>query len=279
MTSSMAEAQRGKAETLKALHRRGNPVILFNVWDAVSARIVEELGFPAIATTSAGIAFLEGFADGQRISRDRMLAGVERVTRVVHVPVTADLEAGYGDTPEDAAETARGAIDAGAVGLNFEDALDERELYGLAAQCARIGAMRNAAAKIGVPLVINARTDVFLGGIGESDAWRLEESVRRCNAYLRAGADCAFVPGVTDEHTIAKLAASIEGPLNVLAGAASPSVAKLAQAGVARISVGSAPIGYVMAKFRDAARSVKDTGSFAFATERIPHGETNKLFA
>lgn len=270
--------QQERAQALRALHRRGEPLVLVNVWDAITARIIEELGYPAIATTSAGVAYAEGYPDGERIARDVMLAGVASVTRVVQVPVTADMEAGYGTSPEDAAATARGVIAAGAVGLNFEDSHDERELMELEPQLRRIQAMRDVANETGVPLCINARTDLFLADIGDNDQWRLEQSIRRGNAFLQAGADSVFVPGVADETLIGKLCTAIKGPVNVLAGGASPSVSRLAELGVARISVGSASIGYAMAQFRTMAQDLKANGSFAFAKERIPHGEMNALF-
>jgi 2-methylisocitrate lyase-like PEP mutase family enzyme len=271
--------QREKAELLRSLHRRGDPLVLVNVWDAVSARIIEELGFPAIATTSAGIAFLEGFGDGECIPRELMLQGVERVVRAVNVPVTADLEAGYGASVEDAADTARLAIAVGAVGMNFEDAAGHGTLLDLELQAARVAAIRETAESANIPLVINARTDAFLGGVGESDAWRLEESIRRGNRYAQAGADSVFVPGVADEELIHKLVQSIDAPVNVLAGAATPNVKRLAELGVARISVGSASIGYALAQFREAARGLKESGSFEFAAKRISHADLNALFS
>lgn len=270
--------QREKAERFRALHRRGDPVVLINAWDAVSARIIEDLGFPAVATTSAGVAWSEGYPDGECISREEMLARVKRVTRAVDVPVTADLEAAYGTTPEDAAATARGAIEAGAVGLNFED-MDARQgtLLDLDLQLERIRAMRKVAAELDVPLVINARTDYFLADIGDSDEFRLEQSIERGNRFLQAGADSVFVPGVDDERIIAELAKRIEGPLNVLAGSGTPALSRLAELGVARVSAGSSAMAYVLGQFRRAARNVKDTGIFDFAADRIPHAELNAL--
>ncbi len=251
-----------------------------NAWDALSARIIERLGFPAVATTSAGVAWAAGFADGERISRDGMLAGVKRVARAVDVPVSADLERGYGPSAQDAAATARGAIAAGAVGLNFEDwDEDAGSLFDIDLQSARIAAIRQAADETGVPLVINARTDVFLEHVGENDAWRLDEAIRRGNAYLDAGADCAFLPGVSDEVTIAKLSEGTRGPINVLAAASTPNVKRLAELGVARVSVGSAAICYALAYFRRFAAEIKASGSFDLIAERIPHAELNALFA
>jgi 2-methylisocitrate lyase-like PEP mutase family enzyme len=270
--------QREKAERLRDLHRPGDPVILVNAWDAISARIIESLGFPAIATTSAGVANLEGFPDGERISRDRMLAGVERVVRAVDVPVTADMEAAYGQSVEDAMATARGAIDAGAVGVNFEDAYpDGSKLLDIEAQAERVAAMREVGEQRGVPLVINARTDTFFLPAAPSDQWRLEEAVRRGNRFLEAGASSIFVPGVADEETIRQLCANIRGPVNILAVASSPPVARLAELGVARISTGSGTMAYALARFRDAAREILDSGTFAFMGGRIPHAELNRL--
>jgi 2-methylisocitrate lyase-like PEP mutase family enzyme len=270
--------QREKAERLRGLHRPGDPLVLVNVWDAISARIVEDLGFPAIATTSAGVAWSEGYPDGERISRAEMMARVRRIAEAVDVPVTADSEAAYGATVEDATLTARDAIDAGAVGLNFEDMNVEREeLLDLDLQVERIRAMRRAGEELGVPLVINARTDAFLAELGDSDEWRLRESIQRGNRYFEAGADCVFVPGVGDEALISSLVKELAGPINILAGASTPSVARLAQLGVARISVGGAAMGHVLLEFRNTARAVKENGTFAFAKERIPHAELNAL--
>lgn len=270
--------QREKADLLRGLHRPGEPLVLVNVWDAASARIVEDLGFPAVATTSAGISWLEGFADGERIPRDRMLEGVARVTKAVALPVSADVEAGYGQSDEDAIATARGVIAAGAVGLNFED-WDERRntLTDSGAQASRIAAIRKVGEEAGVPLVINARTDVFLKGVGDSDGERVEEAVRRANGYLQAGATCVFLPGVSDESTIARLTASIHGPVNILAGTATSTVSGLAKLGVARISVGAAAMADALTHFRLLAARVKETGVLQI-TERLSHAEINALF-
>jgi 2-methylisocitrate lyase-like PEP mutase family enzyme len=269
-----------KAERLLALHHAADPLIFINAWDVVSARIIESLGFPAIATTSAGIAWTEGFPDGERITREQMLSRLRRITRAVRVPVSADLEGAYGTSEEDAIATARGAIAAGAVGLNFEDATDGTEpLMDIEAQGRRITAMRNAAEESGVHLVINARTDTFLKQVGDSDEWRLSEAVRRGVRYLQAGADCIFVPGVSDVATITALVRNIHGPVNILAGAATPPVTRLQAIGVSRISAGSGAMGHALARFRAAARGVLATGMFDFAADRITNAELNALFA
>ena len=227
------------ASDFLALHHAATPLILPNAWDVISARLVEDAGFPAIATTSAGVAWSLGYADGEDITRDEMLAAVARIAKAVRVPVSADLEAAYGPSPDDAAATARGAIKAGAVGFNFEDSTADsnKPLLDIPLQVARIRAARAAADELGVHLVINARTDVYLAEIGAPHT-RFDETVRRLTAYRDAGGDCLFAPGVADPDIIARLVNALNAPLNVLATPASPPVAELAKLGVARISLG-----------------------------------------
>ncbi|HXP94645.1 MAG TPA: isocitrate lyase/phosphoenolpyruvate mutase family protein [Candidatus Binatia bacterium] len=269
-----------KAAALRELHHRSEPLVFVNAWDAASARIVESLGFPAVATSSGGIAFSAGFPDGERITRETMLERVAAIAGSVSLPVTADLEGGYGSEIDDAIATARGAIEAGAVGLNFEDASHDpgRPLIDVATASERIKAIRRTADAIGVPLVINARTDVYHEEAGTAQS-RFREATERAEAYAAAGADSIFVPFVTDAETIGKLAAAIELPLNILAGAKTPDVATLARLGVKRISTGSSPAAYALAMFRAAALEVRDRGTFGFAAQRIAPAELNALFA
>lgn len=270
--------QRQKAAALLKLHHQPQPLLFVNAWDAASARIVAALDFPAVATTSAGIAYVDGFPDGQVISRDRMLAHVARIAAAVDVPVTADLESGYGPTVSDAVATLRGAIGAGAVGMNFEDSIsDGSPLLPIETQCARIRAMRAAAKELGLPFVINARTDVYR--ITGDAAAQLSETIARARAYLDAGADCIYVPFVAEAALIGRLAAAIPGPLNVLAGATSPDVATLTQLGVRRISLGSGPAAHALAAFRRAAIEVREQGTYRFTADRISHAELNALFS
>jgi 2-methylisocitrate lyase-like PEP mutase family enzyme len=261
------------------LHVPGKPLVLFNVWDAVSARLIEELGYPAIATGSAAVAWTQGFADGEHISRDGMLAAVQRIARAVDVPVTADLEGAYGLTVADAQATARGAIEAGACGLNFEDGGKPGELLDLDLQCERIRAMVQTGTQLGVPLVINARTDVFLRDLGAGDEWRMREAIRRGNAFLQAGADCVFVLGVSGEAEIARLVREIDGPINIFATAKSAPVSRLAELGVARISIGPAGLAHALAQVRRAAQHLREHGTFEFAGDRISGDELDGLFS
>lgn len=267
------------ARQLRDLHKPGTPLVLFNVWDAVSARIVEELGYPALATGSAAVAWTQGFPDGEHLSREQMLAAVSRIARTVRVPLSADLEGAYGLSVQDAALTARGAIEAGASGLNFEDAGEPGKLIDLDLQCERIEAMVETGQRLGVPIVINARTDVFLHRApADTDESRMDEAIRRGNRFLQAGADCVFVLGVSDEASIGRLAREIRGPINVFATPKTPPVARLAQLGVARVSVGPAGLAHALMQVRRAAQRLRDEGTFEFTAERISGDELDALF-
>jgi 2-methylisocitrate lyase-like PEP mutase family enzyme len=260
------------------LHAGAGPLLLVNVWDVASARLIEEAGFPAIATSSAGVAFAHGFPDGQKISRDRMLAAVADIARAVQAPVTADAESGYGKTPEDAAITARGVIQAGAVGMNFEDASGDvgRPLVDLSLQLEQIRAIREAASKLGVPLVLNARTDVYLLGVGEPGR-RYDETVQRLQAFADAGADCVFAPGLRDAPTIGRLVADLRCPVNILCAPGSPSVAELAVLGVRRISLGSGPMRAGLGLLRRLAEELKSHGTYAALEGAPSHAAMNAL--
>ncbi|PYT61535.1 MAG: isocitrate lyase/phosphoenolpyruvate mutase family protein [Acidobacteria bacterium] len=193
--------QAEKAEQFRKLHHGPRMLVLANAWDVVSARILEECGHPAIATSSAAVAFSRGYPDGQRISRDEMLDVVARIARAVRAPVTADLEAGYGTTVKDMAETVKATIGAGAIGMNLEDVTgdDESSHVALPLQVEKIRAIRETAKSLGVPFVLNARTDIYLMPIGP-EATRFERTVERLRAYRDAGADCLFAPGRTGKN-------------------------------------------------------------------------------
>lgn len=270
--------QETRAKAFRAMHHGRETLLLANVWDVASARMIEEAGFGAVATSSAGVAFSLGYPDGQKIPREEMLAAVARIARAVRVPVTADVESGYGSTPKDAERTALAVIDAGAVGMNLEDAPGEsgKPLADLSAQIERIHAVREAAASRGIPLVLNARTDVYLLQVGES-ASRYDETVRRLSAYRNAGADCVFAPGVRDAAIIARLVADLKCPVNILAGPGSPTIPELHALGVARVSLGSGPMRATLGCFRRAAEEFKTTGTYESLAEAPSHAEVNQL--
>ncbi|MFZ0414778.1 MAG: isocitrate lyase/phosphoenolpyruvate mutase family protein [Candidatus Acidiferrales bacterium] len=273
-------AQSEKAQKLLSLHHGPKILLLPNAWDVASARIFEDAGFPAIATSSAAVANSLGYPDGQKISRAEMLEVVSRVAHALSVPVTADMEAGYGTTPEELAETARLVIESGAVGLNLEDSISEGtgKLYDIPLQQEKIRAMVEAGKKLGVPLVINARTDIYLEEIGEP-ASRLEATAKRLNAYRDAGALSLFAPGPKDAPTIEKLVRAIHGPLNILALKGGPSARELEKLGVARVSVGSGPMRAVMGFVSRLASHLRDVGTFdPMFDGQMTYIDANRLF-
>jgi len=233
-----------RAQALRRLHTDPAILVLVNVWDVASARTVAAVpGCRAIATASWSIAAAHGFPDGEAIGRDRMLALVGEIADAVALPVTADLEGGYGASAAEVGQTVARAIDAGAVGCNIEDGVPGGALLRDAQDAAeRIAAARDRADQEGVPVVINARTDVYLRGADDPEA-----AILRGQAYARAGADCIFVPGVTDPEVITALVRGIDAPVSVLARPGSPSVTELQELGVARVSFGPGPMGVALA--------------------------------
>lgn len=273
--------QQDLATRFRQLHRADSILVLANAWDAMSARLVEEAGATAIATTSAGISWALGKPDGQGLTRDAMIAAVRVIVNAVEVPVSVDAESGYGTgTPEDVADTVRAVIGAGAVGVNLEDApgRDGAIVVTAEQQAERIAAGRAAAKATGIDLFINARTDIMLRKVGD-EAGRFDETVRRAKLYLAAGADGIFVPGVSDAATIGKLAAAVGAPVNVIGGPGVPSAPELEALGVARVSVGPGLARAVMAHIRRAATEVLGAGTYDELREQVPSPEANALFA
>ncbi|WP_433418425.1 isocitrate lyase/PEP mutase family protein [Microtetraspora malaysiensis] len=269
-----------KAQLFRSLHVAGSPLLLANAWDAASARIVEAAGATAIATTSAGVAWSLGASDGDRLDRRRALDLVARVAAAVDVPVTADIEAGYADDADGVADTVRAVLEAGAVGVNLEDAHHggPTPLRPVEEQAARIGAARRAADESGVPLFINARVDTYLLSVGDPDT-RFDETLARAAAYVEAGADGVFIPGLTDLPTIAAFVEKAAVPVNVLAGPGAPDVAALAERGVARISLGSSVAQAAYAVARRAALELLGSGTYTTLTDALDYGEINGLLA
>ena len=271
-------SQSSKADRFRALHRAPKVLVLPNAWDVASARIFEEAGASAIATTSAGIAFSLGYPDGQKISREEMIGVVARIASKVKHPVSADVEAGYGNRPEDAAQTAKAVIEAGAVGLNLEDGTEDsaHPIADLSLQLEKIAAVIETGRAKKIPLVLNARTDVYLRQVG-SERSRFDEALRRLSAFRDAGADCLFVPGVRDLELIASFVRELRHPVNVLAGPGSPSVPELQKAGVARVSLGSSPARAAFGVARRVAQEVLTTGNYKNLEGAPSHVEMNRL--
>jgi 2-methylisocitrate lyase-like PEP mutase family enzyme len=262
--------QEEKSRRFRELHHGPAILVLPNAWDVATAKVFESVGFPAIATTSAGIAAALGYPDGERISRDEMLGMVARIARAVAVPVTADVEAGYGDP----VATAKAVVAAGAIGMNLEDSIGENgaTLAGIEEQCATLRGIR----ALGLPLVINARTDIYLANIGDPST-RLERATERANAYRDAGADSLFVPGVYDRETIGALARAVQGPLNILATPGAPSIGELQALGVARVSTGSGPARAAWALVRRIAVELHEGSCASMFADQIPYAELMRL--
>jgi len=270
-----------KAARLLALHKPGDPLILANVADAGAAKIVAGAGMKAVGTSSGGVAWALGKADGEQISRDEMIGLVGGIAAAVDLPVTADLEAGYGDAPEDVATTVRAALAAGIVGLNLEDgARSTPPIRTMEDMAARLGAARAAATEVGVPMVINARVDVFLRRIyGDDVDVAYEDAVARAAAYAQSGADCIFVPGVVDADLIGRLVAAIDAPVNVLANTKSPPIPVLAKLGVARVSIGGLLQQVAATAVRDAVEELTGPGTYSFGEGSLSHPAVNQLIA
>ncbi|WP_330475137.1 isocitrate lyase/PEP mutase family protein [Terrabacter sp. C0L_2] len=262
-----------KAAALLALHA-GPGFVLPNAWDAGSARILEQVGFPAIATTSAGIAWSFGIPDGEGLDRDTMLEQVGRIVAAVGVPVTADLEAGYGHTADEVGRTVGLAAEVGAVGCNLEDVGPEG-LFPVDVAVERLAAARAAAPRGG--FVLNARTDTYFAAAGGDP---FAETVDRAVRYLEAGADCVFVPGVVEEDTIRRLAEAVPGPLNIVAGLSNLVDARtLFSLGVTRVSLGGSIARAALALVERAGHELLESGTLGFLDGALRYAEVQRRFA
>jgi 2-methylisocitrate lyase-like PEP mutase family enzyme len=260
-----ATTQQQYAETFHGLHRRGDPLVLFNAWDVATAEAIAKTS-PAVATSSAAVASALGYTDGGNVPLDMVAGLVSRMTAAVLVPVSIDLEAGYGDTPDAAAESVTEILRAGAIGINIEDGLfgGRRQLVSPDQHAAKIKAVRDAARELGIHLFINARTDPFLLEFGSPDEC-LNEAAKRARAYADAGADGIFVPGLTDLALIEKFVQLTSLPVNIMVTEGVPEIPDLARVGVRRVSLGPWPMMAAMRVIEEAAAAVaasKQYGTF-----------------
>ncbi|MGZ7075814.1 MAG: isocitrate lyase/PEP mutase family protein [Candidatus Angelobacter sp.] len=281
-----------KASRLLELHHGNSPLVLINAWDAASAAMVEHCGLPAVATSSAALANALGYADGQHLPWTQMLEAVGGICRTVKVPVTADIEAGFAADVKALETSIAEIIKAGAVGVNLEDAMPgetdpnirhKSPLYPLADQVARIQAARRAAQAQGIHLVINARVDAYWqAGVEPEEA--LRNTLERGKAYLQAGGDCVFVPGLRNPEHIRIVVEHLrvvhrEAPVNILAGPGVPSIPELGKLGVKRVSYGSGPHRAAMGLLRRMADEARTSGTYEALTEgAVPYAEINGLF-
>lgn len=275
-------SQQKRADLFHRLHSGDEMLVLVNAWDAASAKLFEQAGSSAIATTSAGMAWTLGYSDGEQIPPRELLDACARICRVVTVPVSVDFERGYGRTPAEVSETVRALLDLGVVGINIEDGLTPgtMELASPNAMAENISAIRAVAEAVGVRLFINARTDVYFASAGDPAA-RYEEALRRAQIYIAAGADGVFAPGLGKLEEITQLTQALSRPLNIYAGyAGAPPVATLRNAGVRRVSLGCGPFQAALALTRRMANEIFQKGSYsAMTAEMLSPGEANGLFS
>ena len=273
-------SQFSKAARFQALYQTEHTFVMPNAWDAGSAKMLAAAGFAAIATTSAGIAFALGRPDSEAaVNRNEMLSAIQQIAQAVDLPVSADLEAGFGIEPEIVAETIRQAIHTGVVGGNIEDFTGDqaKPLFDLILASERIQAARLAAESTKLPFVLTARTDCYLVNHPKPFA----EAVERANRYCEAGADCIFVPGIKNLATIAQLVREVPKPLTVVVGlmGAPFTVQQLADIGVRRITIGGSLARATYALIRKAAQEMMQQGRFSYAEAQIPDGELCEFFA
>jgi 2-methylisocitrate lyase-like PEP mutase family enzyme len=249
--------QAHRAELLRSLHVPGDPLIVTNVWDAVTARLVAGVpGVRAIASASHSVSYAHGVPDGEGLSLEQALAAARAIVGAVELPVTIDFEKAYAREAAGVEANVARLIETGAVGLNLEDSVDGSSLFPIEVAAERVSAARRAADSSGIPLVINARVDALVRG----SAW--DDMVARANAYLAAGADCAFVLGLGNEDEVARAIAAIDGKVSVIAGATSVPLKRLAELGVSRVSFGPGMLGLTLSHLRDAAEQLTARGEY-----------------
>ncbi len=272
------KSQKEKAEDFRALHHGKRILILPNGWDVPSARVFEDAGFPAIATSSAGLLVSLGYPDGEMIGRDEFVSAIGRIASVLSVPLSADVVAGFGKTTKDVLVTVKAILKIGAVGINIEDFTHAtKKLFPIERQVENVKAIRKLGETVGVPLVINARTDALRFAEGDEGA-RFKEAVRRATAYRDAGADCVYPMGLTDAASIANFVKALDFPINVMVRKGLPPIRELQKLGVARVSFGPGPSYAAMGLLKRIAKEVLEKGTYENLTEgAITFDELNAL--
>ncbi len=256
-------SQADKAEAFLSLHRADDLLLLPNVWDPIGARVLEARGYPAVATASAAVSASLGYADGERINRATLLMVLSRIAESVDVPVTADIESGYGSSLSELRESVGLVLDAGVVGVNLEDSPEEEgPLRSIDEQCERLSAVRDVADARGVHLVINARIDSFLSSSFSNPDERVEDCVLRAGAYAAAGADCIYPIGPGDYETLSHLRRRIAAPLNVLGSPRAEPLTVLRDLGIDRVSFGPFVFRSCLGKLIEIVDGLADMGGY-----------------
>src|SRR6266700_3703176 len=272
------KSQKERAEDFRALHHGKRSVVLPNAWDVPSARVFEDAGFPAVATSSAGMLVSLGYPDGEVINRQEFVSAVGRIARVLSVPLSADIVAGFGKTSKEVLATVKAILKAGAIGVNIEDFIHAtKKLYAVERQIENVKAIRKLGETLGVPVVINARTDALRFAEGTEEA-QFKEAIRRATAYRDAGADCVYPMGLIDAASIARFVKALDFPINVMVRKGLPPVGELERLGVARVSFGPSPSYAAMGLLKRAAKEVLEKGTYENLVEgAITFDELNSL--
>src|SRR2546425_6259063 len=272
------KSQKEKAEDFRALHHGKRILILPNGWDVPSARVFEDAGFPAIATSSAGMLVSLGYPDGEVIGRNEFVSAVGRIARALSVPLSVDVVSGFGKTAKDVLVTVKAILKTGAVGINIEDFMHAtKKLYPVERQVENVNAIRKLSETTGIPLVINARTDALRFADGDEGA-RFKEAVRRATAYRDAGADCVYPMGIVDAAFIGNFVKALDFPISVMVRKGLPPISELQSLGVARVSFGPSPSYAAMGLLKRAAKEVLEKGTYENLTEgAITFDELNAL--
>jgi 2-methylisocitrate lyase-like PEP mutase family enzyme len=272
------KSQKAKAEAFQALHDSNHIFVLPNAWDVPSARVFEDLGFPAIATSSAGMMVSLGYPDGQEILRDDLMAAIQRIAQVLDVPLSADIVAGFGSTPMQIETTVKLAVKAGAVGMNIEDfEHSTKKLFPVSLQVKKLRAAKKLAGSLKVPFVLNGRTDAFRFSPGDDEA-KLDEAISRATAYRDAGVDCVYPMGLVDPGMIGRFVKALDCPVNVMVRKGLPSVQELDRLGVRRVSFGPSASYATFGFLKRAGQEVLEKGTFTGLTEgAIGFDELNSL--
>jgi len=274
----MPSSQSEKAEAFRRLHDMKKVLVLPNAWDVPSARVFEDEGFPAVATSSAGMLVSLGYPDGEGIPHEEFVAAVSRIARVLGIPLSADVVGGFGDSPDGVARSVKAVIKAGAVGINIEDfAHTTKKLLPLEKQLERLRALVKLRKSFGVPFVINARTDALRFGAGDENA-KLDEAIRRAEAFRDLGADCVYPMGLVDSASISRFVKALNFPTNVMVRKGLPPVAELEKLRVARVSFGPSASYAAMGLLRRASREVLEKGTYTSLLEgAVSFDELNAL--
>jgi 2-methylisocitrate lyase-like PEP mutase family enzyme len=274
-----SQYQREKAEEFRSLHHAKKMLVLPNAWDVPSARVFEDAGFPAVATSSAALAVSAGYPDGEKIGKEELFSVVKKIAGVLSVPLSVDIESGLGATIDSLTDTIRRVVEVGAVGINIEDISDfeKKTLLPVEKQVERIRAVRRASDSLGIPLLINARTDAYRFRTGDESA-ALEETIRRERAYEAAGADCLYPIGLTGRESIVTFIKAVNKPMNIMARKGLPAITELQEMGVKRLSLGPGPMYATMGLLRKIGQELKEKGTYeTLLTGAINFDELNAL--